>query len=532
MQEKAKEILNKVLEWWNKFAPKQKTIIIGIAAGVVFTFAIFMYVFTKPQYVVWRTCSTTTEASEVKEILDAASIDNTISDTALVIRVRTTQVSAAELAVAAAGYAPDEWGIDKVTSGGLSKTEADKQREYVVYLEKRLERCFETQAAVKRADVILDMPQETGTLISNKKSSSASITLTLVDSFSSEQAATIARAAATALGNKDTSNIIIVDTNANLLFSGGEENSITGAANSLLQLQTQAEALTATKVKGVLVGTTQLFDMVEISSRLDMDYSYYEKTYHEYLAAEGHDQGLLSHEEISEAENTSGVGGTPGTDSNNETGYLLQNGENTSSSQSDIVRDYLPSENIEKIITNPGVFNYKNSTIAISTITYNVIREQDAKNQGLLDGITWEEYKSLNRAGKVVDVPESVYELVSKATLIPVDNIAIVAKEENRFVDAEGLNVNATDVLSIVLIVVILAILAVVVLRTMTLRREVNEEEELSVETLLQSTPETEIEDIEVETKSETRKMIEKFVDDNPEAAAKLLRNWLNEEWG
>ncbi len=56
-------------------------------------------------------------------------------------------------------------------------------------------------------------------------------------------------------------------------------------------------------------------------------------------------------------------------------------------------------------------------------------------------------------------------------------------------------------------------------------------EEELSVENLLQSTPESALEDIEVETKSETRKMIEKFVDENPEAAAALLRNWLNEDW-
>ena len=36
---------------------------------------------------------------------------------------------------------------------------------------------------------------------------------------------------------------------------------------------------------------------------------------------------------------------------------------------------------------------------------------------------------------------------------------------------------------------------------------------------------------IEVETKSETRKAIEKFVDENPEAAAALLRNWLNDDW-
>ena len=55
---------------------------------------------------------------------------------------------------------------------------------------------------------------------------------------------------------------------------------------------------------------------------------------------------------------------------------------------------------------------------------------------------------------------------------------------------------------------------------------------ELSVEDLLQSSPEPQLEDIDVENKSETRKMIEKFVDENPEAAAALLRNWLTDDWG
>ena len=55
--------------------------------------------------------------------------------------------------------------------------------------------------------------------------------------------------------------------------------------------------------------------------------------------------------------------------------------------------------------------------------------------------------------------------------------------------------------------------------------------EELSVESLLQSQPEVELENIDVEKLSETRKLIEKFIDENPEAAASLLRNWLNEDW-
>ena len=40
-----------------------------------------------------------------------------------------------------------------------------------------------------------------------------------------------------------------------------------------------------------------------------------------------------------------------------------------------------------------------------------------------------------------------------------------------------------------------------------------------------------ELEDIGVSEKSETRMLIEKFVDENPEAVANLLRNWLNDDW-
>ena len=59
-------------------------------------------------------------------------------------------------------------------------------------------------------------------------------------------------------------------------------------------------------------------------------------------------------------------------------------------------------------------------------------------------------------------------------------------------------------------------------------------EPELSVEDLLATTKENEenLEEIELSDKSETRKMIEKFVDENPEAVAMLLRNWINEDWG
>ena len=60
-------------------------------------------------------------------------------------------------------------------------------------------------------------------------------------------------------------------------------------------------------------------------------------------------------------------------------------------------------------------------------------------------------------------------------------------------------------------------------------------EQELTIDDLIASTQEEEeeeLEDIGYTEKSEARILIEKFVDEKPEAVAQLLRNWLNEDWG
>ena len=164
-------------------------------------------------------------------------------------------------------------------------------------------------------------------------------------------------------------------------------------------------------------------------------------------------------------------------------------------------------------------------------ITYHEYYEEQVDAQGLLDGISWEEFKAANSADIRTTVDDEFYNMAAHATGIDRERITIIAYESPIFFDKEGLNVEATDVLSVVMIILILALLAFVVLRSMKSKQATTEEEELSVESMLQSNPDA-VEDIDVETKSETRKMIEKFVDDNPDAAANLLRNWLNEDWG
>ena len=62
MADNLKEIPGKVLEWWNKFTSRQKTIIIAIVAAVVFTFAILIYIFTREDYTKLGTYDSATSA--------------------------------------------------------------------------------------------------------------------------------------------------------------------------------------------------------------------------------------------------------------------------------------------------------------------------------------------------------------------------------------------------------------------------------------------------------------------------------------
>ena len=98
----------------------------------------------------------------------------------------------------------------------------------------------------------------------------------------------------------------------------------------------------------------------------------------------------------------------PGTDSNGDVEYVYQDSEESTSTVEEEENKYLPSERITEQDTLPGGINYEQSTISLSATNMNLIREEDIRSQGLLDGITWEEYKLANAGQTQVTVPEEL----------------------------------------------------------------------------------------------------------------------------
>lgn len=172
--------------------------------------------------------------------------------------------------------------------------------------------------------------------------------------------------------------------------------------------------------------------------------------------------------------------------------------------------------------------------MSVVLLNYREYNEERLKDTGQLDGISFEDFIEANseRTKLTIDDAE-VTALISDATGISEDNITVVAWEQPVFNAKEKGSLNVTNYLMILLAVLIIALLIFVVFRG-TAPVEVTEmEPELSVEQLLATTKENQsLDDIEFSEKSETRRMIEKFVEENPDAVANLLRNWIQEEWG
>ena len=127
---------------------------------------------------------------------------------------------------------------------------------------------------------------------------------------------------------------------------------------------------------------------------------------------------------------------------------------------------------------------------------------------------------------------EGIISAISAATRIPVENIQVRVYAVPMFNDYVSSVDFVQDILPIIIAVIILALLGFIVWRALRPVKIIETEPELSVEELLAASKEKQqVEDIDLDDKSEVRKAIEKFVEENPEAVALLLRNWLDDDW-
>jgi flagellar M-ring protein FliF len=533
MPEQVKKIIDRVVLWWKQFNIRQRILWISVTAVIFLALGILAFVVSRPDYVTIYEADSLSEASEISDLLTDNDISFETENGGRIFKVDSKDEVTANYLLAANNYPSLSYSIENVTSGSFSQTSADKQRLWVDFLENKFASDLAQFNGIESAAVTITLPEDDGTILASDEEGTAAVSLVLSSTLSDEQAYGIARLVATQLGNSSTEGVTILDQNMNIIYSGADSNSYSSVVSSqLTNTQKQTEWVEA-QVKKALAST---YTNIDVSAYLSIDYSQKDQTKHEYYASDGQTNGMIGSQSTYSAEANNYDGDIPGTDSNDdETDYMIDSNGTSYYTVDDTDTDYQNNELIEQITDQGGTIDVENSSVSVVGTRFVTYTEAQLQASGALDDITYEEYQQLNSEPTEETIDDSFISIVSNATGIPESAISFKSYVQPIYAVEETSKRSLSDVMQIVLAVLIFLLLGYVVFRS-TRKTAVEElEPELSVESLLESTQMSEedeaLDNIGYSEKSETRLLIEKFVDENPEAAALLLRNWLNDEW-
>lgn len=529
MADRAKRILKQLLDIWNKYTSKQKTLIISAICVVVFALALLVFLMQRTDYRKLTVAESVSDAAAITELLKSNEIKYDVGDDNITISVDSTKYTDAMFVMASNDMPSTGITIDDLLANSLSTTNADRNLKINLYMQNQIRNRILKMEGIEDAEVDYIPKDTSSSILKEAEDTSASVFLTTNPDFEVKTARTIAEVVANVIGNSSADSVKVADQYGNLLV-GGEEDLNSGTISGV---EDYKERLTSTFKNNLYAGLIKSgYDDVVIMPNLKFNMKVVSELLTEYTPAEGQEQGLYGHSYTYESENANTSGGTPGTDSNDATTYTTQDTSSTDGKVDIQEYDYLPNKKETNTQYEVGAIVPEESSISLVLVQVVTNKEVDLEAQGLLTGITFDQYAAQNSAQTIVIPDQSLFELVAAATGIAVANIQISAFQQPVFVPATVDTRSWTDYLQIILAVLIIALLVFVVFKGVKPVEVTELEPELSVEQLLATTKENQtIEDIEFNEVSEVRRMIEKFVDEKPEAVAQLLRNWLNEDW-
>lgn len=535
MADRLKQIPQKLLDIWKSWSVKKRIIIVSSIVAFIAVVSILSVVLTRPKYQVLVTCEDYTEMNSVTSILTENNHKYKIDN--MVVSVNEKELTACKMLLATQDIKSDGYTFEDAMKRSFTTTDSDSTKQYAHYLETKLAGDLEDMDGVKTASVTINMPEKTNSFYQAATDATVAVKLVTTKEISGDTAESMAALLAMAVGNDSTKSITIIDNKGNTLFNGASGNSTTSGVgmNDKLKYKSQIEATTSSSLLRNILATG-LYDDAVITLNYELDWNTVNKIAKEYTAQDGRDEGLYSHSYQQASTGTNGASGTPGTASNNETTYDITDGTTSSSTYTVDEFDYLPNELVTTTNTDPGAIVKANSSIAVTLIQDVTYEEEQAGKLGYLDGTDWDTFKSQNAEPSPITVDNTWIDIISKGTGIDPANISVVAYQKNSFIDKQATNIlsKASFWIQFALAAAILGILIFVIIRSARPLTVEEKEPELSVEEMLASTRENQqasVDDIDIQEKSETRKAIEKFVDENPEAVALLLRNWLNDDW-
>lgn len=304
MVERLKQIPKQLLDFWNKYTAKQKTILISVVSIIIIAFAVLIYITGRVEYRELTITESTKEASKVVDLLESEGIKYKLGSDRVTVSVDLKSYSDAVLLLASNDMPSTGITLDELLNNSLSTTNSDRNLKLNLYMQNQLRKFIKNMEGVEEAEVYYIPVDDTNSILTTQRETSASVLLTVNNDFKKETAKTIAEVVASVIGNSTTDNIKVADQNGNLLFSGAQDL-YSGVASSKEEYR---EMLRNTFINNIYMGLIKSgYDDVVIMPNLTYDYKEIDELFIEYLPAEGQEQGVLSHSYTYSSENAGSI---------------------------------------------------------------------------------------------------------------------------------------------------------------------------------------------------------------------------------
>lgn len=519
------KILKPVIDFWKGLEKSQKVRIYITAGIVTVAVGLGLYLLTKPTYTTVIENASSSDIAEMQKVLSEKGITYKLTDDKSGIIVNAKDSDNAHLELATAGYPKNGLTFaDALGNIKINTTESDKKHIWQELDESDIARQLKLIKNVKEASVTISVPEDTLFIDStNNKDAKASVVITRDGEITPEQAKSIVKVVASSVEGLDPLNVTVVDEEGNILNS--DEDNVIKETSTKYEMKTKVKADLETNLKNVLNGQQfDSFDSAKVVVNPVLDFDTLTQSSKEVSNPTGMDAGAVMTKDETKEQLTNGTnGGTVGMDANpGTTTPSYPNG----------------STNAE---------SYKKSNLK-ETYAYNQLEKQSEKSLGEVipekttAAITLLYGNRIADDSKLNDVMVTqVKELASKATGIPVENIAVTKLKIQPKV--EEIPTTSEIIKGMIseyglLALLLLMLIALVIIAIPKRRKESVAEPVLAgineinaPKYNLNDLRQEPVPEIDTEERSEVKKQLEKFVKQKPDAVAQLLRNWLTDDY-
>ncbi|ANS73998.1 flagellar M-ring protein FliF [Paenibacillus yonginensis] len=398
MNERIAQYRDKIIQYWNNFSKKQKTLFLSTAGIILLAIILLTVQFSKTEYEVAFTGLDSTDAAGIMSYLDTKGTPYKLSSDGKSISVPSTDASRLKVDIGSQGIIQSgSIGFDKAFGGSSSvigMTDEEFNVKYKSALNGEVEQLLKRTGGVQNAKVLINLPtQNVFASADEQEKASASVVLDFKPGFrpTQDNIDGYFNLVKTAVPNLPVENITITGGDTELLPSGqgGTSGTLTGAVQENLNLQKKFENDVRQSVKQFLSKLTGP-DKIEVlvASKLNFD----QVSSKEQLVTPVDEENMkgiaISAQTVQNTYSGSGStdGGVAGTGGSDVPGYPSSaSGNNTNSEENSSTINYEVNHITKDIVASPYVV--KDLTINVLVEPPNGQTSLDKTTQDAIDKI-------------------------------------------------------------------------------------------------------------------------------------------------